>query len=274
MATQLPVTGERVIPGAYLRSRSAFLIYLFHIATYRFALPYVANRQVLDFGCGTGYGTALLAGQAATAVGVDLSADAVSYAREHYPRANLDFRTIGRIEREPLPFDDGQFDTVVSFQVIEHLVDTDAYLREIARVLRPGGIFLVATPDRSTRLLPKQRPWNRFHVREFSAAQLLRVLANRFADIELLTMSGIPRVLEPELRRTRLLRWTTLPFTFPLAPEPWRQWGLELLHRLHNRPASGTEQFAANDFGFGEKDLCIGSGAKPSVNLVAVARRP
>lgn len=273
MPTQLAVTGERVIPGEYLRSRSSYLIYLFHISTYRFALSYVADRRVLDFGCGTGYGTALLAEQATTAIGVDLSPDAIACAKDHHQRHNLDFRSIARIEDERLPFNDGEFDTVVSFQVIEHLTDTDAYLREIARVLKPGGIFVVATPDRATRLLPNQRPWNRFHVREFSAQQLRRKLVNRFTHIELLSMSGTPLALAPELRRTRLLRWVTLPFTFPLAPESWRQWGLNLLHRLHGRETAGPEQDPTTGFGISEEDIHIGSGVKPSVNIIAVAHR-
>jgi len=273
MVTKLPVTGERVIPGEYLRSRSTYLIYLFHISTYRFALPHVSNRHVLDFGCGTGYGTALLAEQAATAIGVDLSAEAIAYARDNYQRHNLDFRVIESIERRRLPFKDGQFDTVVSFQVIEHIADTEAYLSEIARVLKPGGTFVVATPDRSTRLFPFQRPWNRFHIQEFSAAQLLRNLTRHFSQVEMLTMSGTREVLAPELRRTRLLRWLTLPFTFPLAPEVWRQLGLDLLHRFHDRQPSVATDAGSGDFGFSEDDLHIGSGSRHSVNLIAVAHR-
>ena len=77
-----------------------------------------------------------------------------------------------RSSRKPLPFDDGAFDAVVSFQVIEHVPSVDAYLAEVARVLRPGGTFLCATPDRVTRLFARQRPWNRWHLEEFTQAGL------------------------------------------------------------------------------------------------------
>lgn len=273
MQPPLQVTGERVIEEAYLRSRETYLIYLFHISTYRFAIPHVAGRNVLDFGCGTGYGTAMLAEHAAAITGVDLSTEAIAHAEAHYRRHNLTFRPIGRIEHKRLPFPDGFFDAVVSFQVIEHIANTDAYLSEIARVIKSGGVFVVATPDRRTRLLPGQRPWNRFHVREYSQASLRQAIATRFTDIELYRMSGTPSVLAPELRRTRMLKWVTLPFTFPGAPEWWRLWGLNLMARLHKSTAPAGSS-APGDFGIDARDIQIRRDLASGVNLVAIARRP
>ncbi len=269
---QIPVTGERIIEKEYLRTRETYLIYLFHIATYRFAIPYVRHANTLDFGCGTGYGSALLAEHAASVVGVDLSAEAIEYANIHYHRANTTFHTIGRIEHTPLPFSDASFDAVVSFQVIEHITETSEYLKEIARVLKPGGIFVVSTPNRCIRLFPRQRPWNRYHVREYSAKELHEILSNNFKDVELYHMSGSPTVLAAELRRTRLLKWVTLPFTFPGAPEWWRVNGLALMSylRRHKTQEQGLKHA---DFDVGEKDIRIGQDLYPSIHLIAIARR-
>ena len=66
-----------------------------------------------------------------------------------------------------MPFADASFGAVLSFQVIEHLDRPDAYLAEASRVLAPGGVLLLATPDRATRLYSWQQPWNRFHVTEY-----------------------------------------------------------------------------------------------------------
>ena len=72
-------TGERVIPGQVDTD-----LWQEHLARYALARQWAKGLRLLDAGCGSGYGTALLAGTAREAVGLDLSADALSYAREHY----------------------------------------------------------------------------------------------------------------------------------------------------------------------------------------------
>jgi 2-polyprenyl-3-methyl-5-hydroxy-6-metoxy-1,4-benzoquinol methylase len=156
-------TGERVVAEHYVRTRESYLIYIMHIVTYNYARSYVIGKDVLDMGCGTGYGTALIADSCLSISGVDISDEAIAYAKEKYQHPNLAYKTIHKVEDAPLPFADQKFDVVLSFQVIEHISDTRTYLTEIQRVLKPGGVFIVATPDRSTRLLPFQRPWNRYH---------------------------------------------------------------------------------------------------------------
>lgn len=263
---------ERMVVEHYRSSPGEYLIYLFHEATYRHALPAARDADVLDLGCGSGYGSAMLAEVAKSVVGVDVSGAAVAYAREHYGRANARFETIA--PHGALPFRDGQFDLVTCFQVIEHVADPAAFVRELARVLKRGGTAIVATPDRATRLLPGQRPWNRWHLVEYSGVTLERLLRTAFGAVEMRYMSGRDDVIELELARCRTVRWAALPFTFPGAPETWRQAGLALLHRLRPRAAPAAATGAAlRDFGFGVDDLAISESPARSVNLVATARR-
>ena len=156
-------------------------------------------------------------------------------------------------------------------QVLEHVPDPDAYLAEARRLLRPGGVLLLATPDRRTRLLRWQRPWNRWHVREWDPDGLARLLSRHFGDVEVLTMTGRRDVLDLELRRTRRLRWMTLPITLPGIPARWRFAGLDALFRLKSSRAPASAP--AGGYAFDESALAIQPGGWPSVNLVASAHR-
>ena len=124
----LEKTGERVIEDEYKRSKNDYFIYLCHIATYNFALPYVKGKKILEFGCGSGYGSNILADYSSHVTAVDISLDAINYAKDKYTKSNLDFRRIGDINFNKMDLDDESFDVVVSFQVVEHLIDAGKYI--------------------------------------------------------------------------------------------------------------------------------------------------
>lgn len=267
---ELEPTGERVVEDFYQDSQETYLIYLFHLATYDFATRFTHGKDVLDYGCGSGYGSHRLASRCRSIVGIDVAEDAVEYAKSKYQAENLQFLHVRPAEEGELPFPDGSFDTVTSFQVIEHVEDVPGYLREVSRVLRPGGVFVCATPDRSTRLLKMQKPWNRWHVREFGLEDLKKVLSESFASVEMMRMGGETEVLRIELRRTRRAKWVSLPFTLPFIPEPLRKWALRQLQRVGNRGSATTAE--QRSFPFDQSSLVISPDASPSVNLIAVAR--
>jgi ubiquinone/menaquinone biosynthesis C-methylase UbiE len=170
-------TGERVVLG-----NSKPQIENEHLARYRFAAQRVEGKQVADIACGTGYGTQMLAISGARDVhGMDLSKEAVAYCLEH---SNAPNATYSVANAQKLTAISGKsFDIVVSFETIEHLPNVEAYLDEMARILRPGGTFLVSTPDRRISSVLHcffGHPANKYHVREFTERELLNLISQRF----------------------------------------------------------------------------------------------
>jgi SAM-dependent methyltransferase len=98
--------------------------------------------RVLELGCSTGYLTRHVAGGADTAIGLDLNRRALAGARRRHPRAPLVCGEAGA-----LPFATASLDAVVMLEVIEHAPSDAAAVREVARVLRPGGTLILSTPN-------------------------------------------------------------------------------------------------------------------------------
>lgn len=118
-------------------------VFVAHESLYRFFGSHAAGRDVLDAGCGTGYGSHLLAlAGARSVVGIDIDRFSVGYARRHYgARIRFD---VGDIER--LPYGDAAFDLVIASNSLEHLNDPGAFLSGVRRALRPGGKAILAIP--------------------------------------------------------------------------------------------------------------------------------
>jgi ubiquinone/menaquinone biosynthesis C-methylase UbiE len=188
----MEISCERMTPGHFPVD-----VELEHFLRYAYLKPFVAGKDVADIACGSGYGSKLLADAGArSVVGMDLDQDAIDYARRHYPADNLHFETGNAENLANLP--DASFDMVVSFETIEHLNHVEDYLVEVRRILRPGGDYIVSTPDRrlASTLYPlRGRPNNPFHVREFTRAELLQLLGEYFQVSECLGQAYIHPLL-------------------------------------------------------------------------------
>lgn len=174
---ELEFTGERVVPG-----KVDALLWSEHMARYLFAADFVQDRVVLDAGCGAGYGTELLAARGAKSIlGIDLAAEAIAYARNQYRRTNLEYQVMDVAD---LRLADHAFDMVVSFEVIEHLMDQEKFVAGIARVLKADGLFLVSTPNRSVYRQGEEP--NPFHTREFTGEEFSQLLSGDFRHVHIL----------------------------------------------------------------------------------------
>ena len=174
----LQLTGERTLPGIAEEN------YWFqrHLIAYRFVLPFVRGKRVVDLGCGEGYGADLLAGVAREVVGVDLAPEAIYHARRKYRRPNLHFRYADIYETG---LEDASFQVAVSFQVIEHLHQPERFMEEALRLLEPGGLCVITTPNRLVLSPGSDTPVNPFHIFEFDHWQFEEFLRRFFDQVDL-----------------------------------------------------------------------------------------
>jgi SAM-dependent methyltransferase len=218
-----------------------------HLKRYEFARPYCVARRVLDAGCGVGYGSAFLGEFATSVVGVDVSEEAIDYARARYGGGNVEF-AVGDLER--LERRDGEFDAVVAFEVIEHLRHPELFVAEARRLLKPDGVLVVSTPraDRGD-----ERPENPFHEREFAPDEFERLLRESFGHVEVYGQRRLQTGRHRALQRLDVLGLRRrLPFV-----------------RRASRRVTGT---AAMDAVASEGVVISPDGVDDATELVAVCR--
>jgi len=170
-------TGERIIPES-MNPKNGMLKE--HIARYEFASEYSEGR-VLDLGCGVGYGVEILLDldddlRIQQVTGVDWDQESVEYAREMYGYTKAVF-VQGDIRQERLSDQLGSFDTIICYEVIEHLHEDDMVVRTIAKMLKPGGVLLISTPFGKGKGKPCASP---FHVHQYLETEFIELLEAYF----------------------------------------------------------------------------------------------
>ncbi|MFI3317710.1 MAG: class I SAM-dependent methyltransferase [Rikenellaceae bacterium] len=217
------------------------------------------SGKVLEIGTGSGYGVEILAPKAESFTTVDKFLPSTRLEGVDYIEACV----------PPLPFKDGSFDCVVSFQVIEHIKDDRTFVSEIKRVLRPGGVAIISTPNIALSLT--RNPW---HVREYSSAEFTNLLAPLFKTVEILGVSGNDKIMayyeQNRLGVARFKRFDLFDLEHRL-PRWILQIPYDILNRINRRKLLSENQNLTSSITM--DDYSVSGQTISAFDLFAIARR-
>ncbi|MGY6559643.1 MAG: class I SAM-dependent methyltransferase [Nitritalea sp.] len=208
------------------------------LSAYVQAQPFLKGK-LLEVGCGEGRGVEWLAPKVTAYTGIDKIGSVVDQLKVSFPHHQFQQAHI-----PPFPFDTESFDTVVSFQVIEHIALDKLFLEEIYRVLKPGGQAIISTPN--IRHTLSRNPW---HVREYTPKELERLCRAVFPKVQTLGIGGNEKVwaYHEENRKSvqRIMRFDIFNLQYRL-PADWLKVPYEFLNRrnrskLQKRVAHAVE---------------------------------
>lgn len=234
------------------------------LKAYVIAESYVTGN-VLEVGCGEGRGVEMLMQKAGTFTAVDKITASVDRLRKKFPGGKFIAMNL-----PPLTgLADASFDVVVSFQVIEHIRDDKFFLREIQRVLKPGGIALITTPNIKMSL--SRNPW---HIREYTAAGLTDLAAGIFTHVEMKGITGNEVVMKYyEANRksvNRIMRWDVLDLQHRLPA-----WVLRIPYEILNRMNRNNLQASDDPLvsGITHHDYLLTDDADRALDLFLIMRK-
>lgn len=248
-------TAERVS-----REASDNFVFQRSVLAYHYAAEIISG-DVLEIGTGTGYGVEILAPKCKRFITVDKFLDPSVPQVENVEQHQMVVPPIG--------FESGSFDFVVSFQVIEHIKDDTQFVREVARVLRPGGKFIVSTPNAPMSLT--RNPW---HIREYTAEELQNLLSISFSTITPAGVVGNQKIMEyyekNRQRVERITRFDILDLQHRL-PRQLLQIPYDILNRINRRRLlkKNTELTTSIEM----TDYSVSSATDQSFDLLFVAEK-
>jgi ubiquinone/menaquinone biosynthesis C-methylase UbiE len=147
-----------------------------HLARYELVVG-DPQKTVLDIGCGSGHGSSCLSKKFKKVYGVDVSAEAVRYAKENWQEDNIDF-VVG--SATAIPFPDSTFDTAVAMEVFEHIEHWEDFLLELRRVVKKDGEIYISTPNKDIYSPGTAKPINPHHFFEMTEPEFRKAIGDKF----------------------------------------------------------------------------------------------
>jgi SAM-dependent methyltransferase len=234
------------------------------IKAYYLSLDYIKG-DVLEVGCGEGRGVDLILPKAKSFTGIDKIQEVVDSLKTKYPKGNFKQMVIPPFASLP----DNHFDVVVSFQVIEHIKDDLGYLKEIYRVLKPGGKALITTPN--IKLSLSRNPW---HIREYTANELSELSRSIFANVEMKGVTGNEKVMtyyeNNKLSVDKMMRWDVLNLQYRL-PAFMLKVPYEILNRMNRNKLQDKNDGLVSEIH--HSDYLLSDDAENSLDLFCIMEK-
>ncbi len=231
---------------------------------YVVAQDYVKGN-LLEVGCGEGRGVEMLMNKSTQFTAVDKIEEALQVLRKRFPEGKF-------LSMNIPPFGDlknSEYDCVVSFQVIEHIENDALFLEEIHRVLKPGGIALLTTPNRKLSL--SRNPW---HIREYLAQELKDLASRIFSNVEMKGITGNEKVMQyyEQNKKSveRITRWDIFNLQYNLPAWILRM-PYELLNRFNrNKLQTGDTSLVSS---IRHEDYVVTDRADEALDLLLIVRK-
>lgn len=165
---ELDYTGERIVHD---KMHCDVINLILHLNRYVFSLKYCVDKRVLDVACGTGYGMSLVSNLAKNLEGIDIDKDTINWAKKkNFFNCPTKFK-IKNLEKDKIL---GNFDSVISFETIEHLNRPGFFLKNIKNTLSDYGILVFS--------VPVNEPYNKFHKRNYDWDSIEELLKKYFSS--------------------------------------------------------------------------------------------
>jgi ubiquinone/menaquinone biosynthesis C-methylase UbiE len=231
---------------------------------YVLAQPYMEG-DVLEVGCGEGRGIASILPLVKSFTAVDKIKTAIDELQEKYPTGKFLSMNIPPLNG----LESNAYDRVISFQVIEHIEDDHAYLREIHRVLKPGGIALITTPNRKMSL--SRNPW---HIREYRPQELKAIGEKIFQKTDMKGITGNEKVMayyeENKKSVNRITRFDILNLQYRL-PAALLRIPYEILNRWNRNKLQTQDTSLVSDIH--HEDYIIVDDATDALDLFMIVQK-
>ena len=236
----------------------------------RLLKPYILMQDkvfgdLLEVGCGEGRGVELLYDKVNSFTAIDKNKGIIDKLSEKYTQGKFIASHIPPFHEIP----SNSFDTVISFQVIEHIRKDMSYLKEIYRVLKPGGNAYITTPNIKKTLT--RNPW---HEREYTAIQLQELTKMVFDEVETLGIDGNEKVYEYYNRNKesvkRITRYDVLNLQYKLP-----SWLLRIPYDMLNRLNRKGLQTEADELvaSISHKDYLVSDNPDTSLDLYYILKK-